>query len=94
MKVLPPRVSLAGGQSDRSGRWPSRVWMTSMPLLAGRVQHPLRGLDGGEQQRGVVAELLAEPAGQDEVALHVDDDERRGGRVELDRERLGFELRS
>ena len=32
MKVWPPRVSLAGGQSDRSGRWPSRVWMTNIPF--------------------------------------------------------------
>ena len=27
-----PRSTLAGGASDRSGRWPSRVWTTSMPL--------------------------------------------------------------
>ena len=26
-----PRLSLAGGQSLRSGTWPSRVWMTVMP---------------------------------------------------------------
>ena len=26
-----PRAIFAGGASDRSGRWPSRVWMTSMP---------------------------------------------------------------
>ena len=27
-----PRSTLAGGASDRSGRCPSRVWMTRMPL--------------------------------------------------------------
>src|SRR6516164_3593601 len=32
MNVLPPRVSLAGGQSDRSGRCPSRVWITKIPV--------------------------------------------------------------
>ena len=26
-----PRSTLCGGASDISGRWPSRVWMTSMP---------------------------------------------------------------
>jgi len=26
-----PRSRLAGGQSDRSGRWASRVWITGMP---------------------------------------------------------------
>jgi hypothetical protein len=26
-----PRLSLAGGQSDRSGTWPSRVWITVSP---------------------------------------------------------------
>ena len=26
-----PRLSFAGGQSDRSGSWPSRVWMTMTP---------------------------------------------------------------
>src|SRR6478735_1336345 len=26
-----PRCSFAGGQSERSARWPSLVWMTSMP---------------------------------------------------------------
>ncbi len=25
------RHSLLGGQSDRSGRWPSRVWITVIP---------------------------------------------------------------
>src|SRR6185437_8892162 len=28
-----PRWSLAGGQSARSGRWPSRVWMTVIPAV-------------------------------------------------------------
>ena len=27
-----PRVSLAGGQSLRSGTWPSRVWITVIPI--------------------------------------------------------------
>ena len=27
-----PRRSFAGGRSDRSGRWPSRVWMTVIPV--------------------------------------------------------------
>ncbi|MGY3364507.1 hypothetical protein ACVWZL_001632 [Bradyrhizobium sp. GM2.4] len=27
-----PRSTFAGGASERSGRWPSRVWITSMPV--------------------------------------------------------------
>ena len=33
-----PRATLAGGASERSGRWPSRVWMTSMPAASRRRQ--------------------------------------------------------
>ena len=31
-KLGAPRSTLAGGASERSGRWPSRVWMTSKPI--------------------------------------------------------------
>ncbi|MGY4235200.1 hypothetical protein ACVIIW_004147 [Bradyrhizobium sp. USDA 4449] len=27
-----PRSTFAGGASERSGKWPSRVWITSMPV--------------------------------------------------------------
>ena len=72
-----PRSTFARGASDRSGRWPSRVWMTSMPRAARRVEQRAARLDGRAQQRDVVAERLAEAAGLEEVALHVDDHERR-----------------
>ena len=47
------------------------------------------GRDGALQQRDVVAERLAEAAGLEKVALHVDDDERGRGRVKADGGRLG-----
>ncbi len=55
-------------------------------LLAGFLEYPLQGLTAAKQQRSVIAEHFAEAARQDEVALHVDDDERRGLRIELERE--------
>ena len=42
------------------------------------------------QQRNVVAECLAKPPGLEKVALHVDDDEARPSRIEI--ERVGFRL--
>ena len=62
-------------------------------LLAGLGSSTRSGrFDRRQQQRGVVAELLAEAARQDEVALHVDDDQRRGLgiEVEIERFRLNF----
>ena len=44
--------------------------------------------DRARQLRDVVAERFAEAPGFEEVALHVDDDQRRCGPVELDRLRL------
>src|SRR3954451_6918684 len=71
-----PRARLLGGQSVMSGRWPSRVWMTGSPAARAAARHPLQRLHGRRQQSDVVPELLAEAAGLEEVALHVDDDQR------------------
>ena len=84
-----PRLSLAGGQSDRSGTCPSRVWITVRPTARAVVQHLLERGDDGLQVADVVAERLAEAARLDEVALHVDDHQRGGGGVERERVRLG-----
>ena len=62
--------------------------MTSMPARARRVEHALGRRDGAPQQRHVVAERLAEATRIDEVALHVDDDQRR--RVRLECELIGL----
>ena len=45
------------------------------------------------QQRDVVAERGAEAARLEKVALHVDDDQRGGGRVEFEGIRLSVDLR-
>ena len=42
-----------------------------------------------DDRRQIVAERLAEAALLQKVALHVDDDQRGMGRIELERERLG-----
>ena len=84
-KLGAPRSILAGGASDRSGRWPSRVWMTSMPVCARRLQHAAQRLDRARKLRDVVAERFAEAAGLQKVALHVDDQQRGRRPVDLDR---------
>ena len=53
-----------------------------------RVEHPRGRRDGAPQQRHVVAERLAEATRVDEVALHVDHDQRGRRGVELERVRL------
>ena len=60
------------------------------PELAGRLQHALGGRDGGTQQRDVVAQRLAEATGIDEVALHVDHQQRGRLQIELELVRLGL----
>ena len=44
-----------------------------MPLARGGGEHALQRRDDGSQLGDVVPERLAESAGQQEVALHVDD---------------------
>ena len=51
--------------------------------VAGTVEHVLDGLDGGKQQRGVVAQRFTKAAGQHEIALHVDDEQRRAVDIEV-----------
>src|SRR5262249_25814842 len=48
------------------------------------VEHALARRDHRLQRRDVVAQRFAEAARLDEVALHVDDDERGAGRLELE----------
>jgi hypothetical protein len=62
--------------------------------IACRRERPAAGRDGGLQQADIVAQTLAEAAPLDEIALHVDDHERRLRRREgkgsgrgLDRQR-------
>ena len=74
-EALPRRI-FDGGQSDRSGLCASRVWMIGQPCCAEQPDQPRRRRDDRLQPRHVVAERVAEAARLDEVALHVDDDER------------------
>ena len=60
--------------------------MTSMPALPRSGQHLPAWRDRRLQPRHVVAERRAEAAGLQEVALHVDDDERL---AEIDCQRDG-----
>ncbi len=84
-----PRARLAGGQSERSGAWLSRVcrivqpFARKVPISAATVG--MISIDRLE----IVAERLAEAAGLEKVALHVDHDERGAGGIEAVRERLG-----
>ena len=53
--------------------------------VARRIQHRRDRLHCARQLRDIVAQRLAETAGLHEVALHVDDEKRRGRPVEIDR---------
>ena len=86
-----------GHRSDLVGR---RIGEVGAVAFAGvNDQHPdaprrlediLAGTDGGLQPGDVVAESRAEAARLEEIALHVDDHQRR--LVEIDRQRFGFGL--
>jgi hypothetical protein len=49
---------------------------------ARRREHRLAGRDRAREQRDIVAERLAEAARLEEIALHVDDDQRGAGQIE------------
>ena len=83
-----PRSILAFGASERSGRWPSRVWITSMPAARAASSTALQGATAALEQRHIVAERFPEAARLEEVALHVDDDECGASEIE----RYGFGL--
>ena len=69
------RQRLFSGRSERSGRWPSRVWMIVKPRRASH-QHALDRLDRRARERKVVAHLVDIAAVAAEIRLHVDDHER------------------
>ncbi len=52
--------------------------------FARRRQHLAAGLDRGFEQSDVVAERLAEAARLQEIALHIDDNERGAGKIDAD----------
>ena len=84
-----PRSRLAGGQSERSALV-RLARMQDRPAL-GAEQRDQRG-DGRhdlDDRRQIVAERLAEAARLQKVALHVDDDQRGMGGIEVEWERLG-----
>ena len=56
--------------------------------FAGCVQHRRDWLHRARKLRDVVAQRFAEATGLHEIALHVDDQQRRGRPVEIDRRRL------
>ena len=85
-----PRSTFAAGASERSGRWPSRVWTIEQAEPSRGVEDGAAGRDRRMQAGHVVAEGLAETAVLEEVALHVDDDQR--GAAEIDGDRFGFSL--
>ncbi len=62
-----------------------------MPVSRAALQDVADRFDRRLQQRDVVAERGAEAARLQEVALHVDDDERRPADVDLKRIRFGLD---
>ena len=52
------------------------------------------GFDGGAQLRHVIAQHFAESAGLEEIALHVDDQQRACRRREFERIGFGFDSES
>jgi hypothetical protein len=60
-------------------------------VLARGLQYGADRLDGGSEQRDVVAERGAEAARLEKIALHVDDDERGSPDIDLNGIWLGFD---
>ena len=63
--------------------------MTRRPAARAAAEHRLQRLNRGLEQADVVAERLAEAARLEEIALHVDDHERRALKRDGERLRLG-----
>jgi len=85
INVFPPRVSFAGGQSDRSGRWPSRVWTMNIFFSRAFANTLSRGGTAASSSEVSLPSISPKPPGKDEVALHVDDNERSGLGIEVER---------
>ena len=62
------------------------------PGAARRVKHLPAWLDGGLQARDVIAERLAKAARLQEIALHVDDNQRSPVEIDGKRRGLGLEI--
>ncbi len=65
-------------------------------LHAARTEQGEQALHGGDSRlksRHIVAEAFAEAAALDEVALHVDDDQRRVRGPEMERRGLGIDVK-
>ena len=84
-------LDLGGRRVRQVGAVPLARVNDQHPQLAGRAQQPLGGRDRLGQQRDVVPQRLAETARLEEVALHVDHDDRRACRVDLQRPGLGVD---
>ena len=60
--------------------------------VARRVQHRRDRLHRARQLADIIAQRFTEAAGLHEIALHVDDEKRGRGPIELNRLRLGYHL--
>ena len=67
------RQRLLAGRSDRSGRWPSRVWMIVVALCAQGRERALDRPDRRAGERKVVTHLVDVAADAAEVGLHEQD---------------------
>ena len=65
----------AGSRRDRRA-WFSRVWKIGQPLSRNSGKQRGDGRHDRTHRREIVAERLAEAAGFEKIALHVDDDQR------------------
>ncbi len=88
-----PRSTFARGAIGQVGPMSFARVDHEQPLVAGPVEQRTARADGALQQRYVVAERLTEAARFEEVALHVDDDQRGAIEVELDGLGFGFDRR-
>lgn len=89
MKVTPLRVSLAGGQSLRSGRWPSRVWITVMPAARHASRTRRVGSMVVRRSETSLPKSFPKPPRFEKVTLQVDDHECGCLRIEADGLRAG-----
>ena len=81
----PAACLLRRGQIGKVGTMTLARMDDAQSCGARRVEHPPDRRDCAAQQEDIIAKRRAEPAGLEKIALHVDYDQARARRIEIER---------